>query len=332
MVNMQLLPEFVVDFGTNLKDVFISAAKISRYCALTDPKTTSSNYTGVDQDFYYRSNEDLKDACKTILSSEAISREIILRAATDIARLTGSIVARTKAASNDSKLGADVRQSFLSHSKAVASKTSKIVQSLKDLAINHSKGTGNLKAFENASLSLFETTDALVEYVSLPKFTLKEGETGLKALVALKKITDLSHDCLGLSREFVLGLQTPIVTEQDDSQLKEKIKGVSLALDNLVKALESCGPLEEDCSVANENIRKTISVLVNAIDNPGHPTHNIRDGNTNKALIDALGSISSLGTVIKNAITTDYDQVSNALDSLTSTYSQVIFLLLSINN
>ncbi|KAJ3049223.1 Talin-1 [Rhizophlyctis rosea] len=314
--NTMKMAQGAVELANAVLTIVEANVRAAHLIGVADASTVASTAPVIDQGAFTQASVDIKDACKRLVDP-ANSQQQILAEAGLIAKHTSNLCTSCKNAGNSPDVAPVAKQTFVSAAKDIATKTSNLVNSIKQLAV--APGEGTRGKCEGASVPLVEAVDRLVAFAMSPEFGGSAAKVGTEGLTSQRPIIDGTRGVISEAQSLVNTAKTVCSNPKDEPAL-QLLQVESRALTDSVQALlglvSSSAPGQKECDGALVTLSDSVATLDAAIVEATANNLEPQQGGMKSQLVDSIRALTSLCEVIAKAARTDAAQLGASVGEL----------------
>ncbi|RKO94095.1 talin 1 [Blyttiomyces helicus] len=321
--NMTKMASEAVELANHVVAIIDGSVRAAHLIGSSDESSVAAIAPVVDQESFSEASIEIKEACKLLVDPGSTQQQILQSAGT-IARHTANLCTSCKAAAVNQDVSSLAKQQFVASAKEVATCTSALVATIKQLVM--SPGDDTRGGCEAASQSLVDAVDKLVAFSMSPEFAGTQLKVGTSAAVNQKPIIDGSRALVASSQDLVGTAKLLCTDPRDDAALQllqAEIRAVTDSIQTLVQALSSGSPGQKQCDDALQALGDSIgaidAAIVEATVNNLVPTA----GGSKSVLVDNVRALASLCDMIAKGAKTNGAQLGSSVVELPGILSKV---------
>jgi talin len=305
---------------TNLTEGVSLAAYL---IGISDPASTPAVPPAVEHSTLLQASTEIKQACERLVDPTN-SQSQILDLASTIAKHTSRVCNVCKLAGMNNSLSAQSKQKFIVMAKDIASKTSSVVATMKQLAVNQDdESRGKAK---QAFGPLVEVIDGLITFSNNAEFRGVPAKLSSKAAQAQKPLIDANRSIINGAQDLISTAKL-ICSNSANLQAQETMvnqtKVVTDALHLALLAVNNGAPGHKECNDAITKIIDVVSLIdasiMDATVNNLSPT----PGANKESLVETLRALAGLADVISRAATSDISSLPSSIEELPTNFKTV---------
>ncbi|KAJ3413726.1 Talin-1 [Chytridiales sp. JEL 0842] len=297
---------------------------------ISDPASVPAVSPAVEHLTLKQASFEIKETCAKLID-ESNSQSQILELAATIAKHTSRLCNVCKIAGMNTMLNAAAKQKFVVLAKDIATKTSSVVATIKQLAVSLDDQSRNQA--KQASGPLIEVIDTLIAYSNTPEFRGIPAKICAKAAQAQKPLIEANRSVINGAQDIVSTAKR-ICSNPANSEAQELMvaqsKILTDALHLVLLAVNNGAPGHKEC---HEAISKIIdfgslvdAAIMDATVNNLQPSPSANKDN----LVEALRALAGLTDVISRSATSDIANLPSSIEELPMSFKNCITLAIGV--
>lgn len=237
-----------------------ATAQAAYLVGISDPSSTAGRSGLVDQAQFARTSQAIQQACENLTSS-ASNQQLVLSAATIIAKHTSSLCNSCRVASSKTS-NPVAKRHFVQSAKDVANATANLVKEIK--ALDQDYNEYNRHKCAQATRPLIEAVDSLCSFASSPEFSSVPAKISTKARASQEPIVSAGRSIIDGSCNMMATAKSLAVNPKDPptwQSLATHSKSVSDSIKRLVASIRDKAPGQKECEDASERLSACIRDL-----------------------------------------------------------------------
>ncbi|GAB6032133.1 hypothetical protein CHUAL_010792 [Chamberlinius hualienensis] len=237
-----------------------ATAQAAYLVGVSDPSSIAGRSGLVDQAQFARTSQAIQQACENLTSSTS-NQQLVLSAATIIAKHTSSLCNSCRVASSKTS-NPVAKRHFVQSAKDVANATANLVKEIK--ALDQDYNDYNRQKCAQATRPLIEAVDSLCSFASSPEFSTVPAKISTKARASQEPIVSAGRSIIDGACNMMATAKSLAVNPKDPptwQSLATHSKSVSDSIKRLVASIRDKAPGQKECEDAIDRLSACIRDL-----------------------------------------------------------------------
>lgn len=304
-----------------------AAAQAAYLIGVSDPTSVAGRPGLVDQSQFARASQAIQMACQN-LTNPSINQQLVLTAATVIAKHTSSLCNSCRVASSKTS-NPVAKRHFVQSAKDVANATASLVKEIK--ALDQDYNDVNRQNCAAATKALIDAVDTLCTFASSSEFASVPAKISFKARSSQEPITSAGKAIIDGSCNMILSAKSLALNPKDPptwQALASHSKDVSDSIKKLVSSIRDKAPGQKECDDAVEKlsacIRELDQTALAAVNQSLPPRRDNTLKGFNEQLENTANEIRDKIPAIRSAAKAEAEKLGHAVSQMVSYFDPLV--------